>query len=64
MSNSKSTSKFPTPYVNSVNESDPYIVRVNQDNGDIGSRPSSNPSFESNSRMTIEHVGNNASNNR
>jgi hypothetical protein len=57
---SKSTSKFPTPYVNSINETDSYVIRVNQDNGDIGSRPSSAPSFESNSRMTIEHVGNNA----
>lgn len=61
MSNSKSTSRFPTPYVNSVNETDSYVIRVDQDNGDIGSRPSSNPVFESNSRMTIEHVGNNAS---
>ncbi len=58
---SKSTSKFPTPYVNSVNETDSYVIRVDQDNGQIGSRPSSAPSFESNSRMNIEHVGNNAS---
>lgn len=58
---SKSTSKFPTPYVNSVSEQDSYVIRVDQDNGQIGSRPSSAPSFESNSRMNIEHVGNNAS---
>lgn len=58
---SKSTSKFPVPYVNSVNEDDSYIIRVNQDHGDIGSRPSGAPAFESNSRMTIEHVGQNAS---
>lgn len=58
---SKSTSKFPTPYVNSVNETDPYIIRVDQDNSQIGSRPSNAPVFESNSRMTIEHVGGNGS---
>lgn len=57
---SKSTSKFPTPYVNSVNETDSYVIRVDQDNGQIGSRPATAPTFESNSRMGIEHVGNDA----
>ncbi len=61
---SKSTSKFPVPYVNSVNETDSYVIRVDQDNSQIGSRPSNAPSFESNSRMNIEHVGNNATNKR
>ncbi len=55
---SKSTSKFPTPYVNSVNEDESYVIRVDQDNGEIGSRPSSAPSFQSNSKMNIDHVGN------
>ena len=57
----KSTSKFPTPYVNSVNENDSYVIRVDQDHGQIGSRPSHMPAFESNSRMAIEHVGGNRS---
>lgn len=56
---SKSTSKFPTPYVNSVTEEDSYVIRVDQDHGQIGSRPSATPTFESN-KMSIEHVGNNA----
>lgn len=58
----KSTSKFPVPYVNTVNENDSYVIRVDQDYGQIGSRPSQAPSFESNSRMALEHVGGNGSN--
>lgn len=57
---SKSTSKFPTPYVNSVSENDPYVVRVDQDHGQIGSRPSATPGYDVTGKMGIEHVGMNA----
>jgi hypothetical protein len=53
----KSTSKFPSAYVNSVNEDDSYIVRVNQDMGEIGSRKSGLPKDVKSARMGIAHTG-------
>jgi hypothetical protein len=52
-----STSKFPAPYVNSVSENDSYVVRVDQDRGEIGSRPSGMPKTLLTEKMGIEHVG-------
>lgn len=58
-----STSKFPAPYVDSVRENDSVVVRVDQDMGEIGSRPSGMPKMMMTERMTIQHVsgGTNAS---
>ena len=52
-----STSKFPAPYVNSVSENDSYVVKVDQDRGEIGSRPSGMPKTLLTEKMGIEHVG-------
>lgn len=49
--------KFPSPYVNSVREDDPIMVRVNQDTMDIGARPSGLPKDVRSSRMGIDHTG-------
>lgn len=57
MADSNSISKFPAPYVSTVRESDPVVIRVDQDHGDIGSRPSGMPKDNASSGMTIEHVG-------
>lgn len=57
MADSNSTSKFPAPYVNSIREDDPVVIRVNQDKGEIGSRSSGMPSGLDTSGMSIEHVG-------
>lgn len=54
---STSTSKFPGPYVNKVSEKDSVVIRVDQDNGEIGSRPSNMPKDIASSDMGIEHVG-------
>ena len=53
-----SNTSFPSPYINSVNEKDAYVVRVDLDNGEVGSRPSHFPKGMSNSKMSITHVGN------
>lgn len=52
-----STSKFPAPYVNSVNEDESYIVRVDQNKGEIGSRSSGMPKTMMTEKMNISHVG-------
>lgn len=52
-----STNKFPAPYVNSVNENDSYVIRVNQDMSEIGARKSAMPSDVASSGMAIQHVG-------
>lgn len=57
MADSTSTGKFPAPYVDSVNENDSVVVRVDQDQGEIGSRPSGMPKTMLTERMTIQHVG-------
>lgn len=57
MADSTSTSKFPGPYVNSIRENDPVVIRVNQDKGEIGSRSSGMPGDMMTSGMAIEHVG-------
>ena len=57
MADSTSTGKFPAPYVDSVNEKDSVVVRVDQDMGEIGSRPSGMPKSLMTERMTIVHVG-------
>lgn len=54
---SNSTDKFPGPYVNSIREDDPIIIRVNQDKGEIGSRTSGLPTSVRSENMGIEHVG-------
>lgn len=52
-----STSKFPAPYVNSVSEDESYVVKVDQNKGEIGSRSSGMPKTLQTERMGIEHVG-------
>jgi hypothetical protein len=54
---SNSIDKFPAPYVDSIREDDPIVVRVDQDFGEIGSRPKTAPREMMTSRMEIEHVG-------
>lgn len=57
MADSSSTSKFPGPYVDSVRENDPVVIRVDQDMGEIGSRKSGLPNSVTSGSMGIEHVG-------
>lgn len=57
MADSNSTSKFPSPYVNSVRENDPVVIRVDQDKGEIGSRASGLPKDVTSGQMSIDHVG-------
>lgn len=57
MADSNSISKFPAPYVSTVRENDPVVIRVDQDHGEIGSRPSGLPGDVKATGMTIEHVG-------
>lgn len=57
MADSNSTDKFPKPYVNSIRENDPVVIRVDQDKGEIGSRSSGLPSSVTSDTMGIEHVG-------
>lgn len=56
MGDSTSTGKFPAPYVDMVRENDSVVVRVDQDMGEIGSRPSGMPKMMMTERMTISHV--------
>lgn len=55
-----STSKFPQPYINSIREDDPVVIRVDLDRGEIGSRKSGMPSGLKDEGMSIVHVGNKA----
>jgi hypothetical protein len=57
MADSNSVQRFPAPYVESIRESDPVVIRVDQDFGEIGSRPSQAPKDVRSSRMGIAHVG-------
>jgi len=57
MANTTSTNKFPTAYVNAINEQDSTVVRVDQDRGDIGSRRSGTQFSAKSERMGIVHVG-------
>jgi hypothetical protein len=58
MANNNSTSKFPAPYVNSINENDPVVIRVDQDMSEIGTRGDAIPKdVGKSSRMSIAHVG-------
>lgn len=59
MANGSSTSKFPTAYVKSVNETDSVVIRVDQDKGEIGSRASGTDFQKKSENMTIQHVGQN-----
>lgn len=56
-----STSKFPQPYLNSIREDDPIVIRVDQNKGEIGSRASGMPKGLETDRLGIEHVGGKAS---
>lgn len=56
MADSTSTGKFPAPYVDTVSENSSVVVRVDQDSGEIGSRPSGMPKSLMTERMTIQHV--------
>lgn len=58
MADSTSTGKFPAPYVDQVRENDSVVVRVDQDMGEIGSRPSGLPKTMMTEKMGIVHVGN------
>lgn len=57
MADSNSISKFPAPYVSTVRESDPVVIRVDQDKGEIGSRSSGLPGDIKSTSMSIDHVG-------
>lgn len=57
MADSKSISKFPGPYVNSVSEFDSVVIRVNQDLSEIGTRGDAVPKNVTSERMQIRHVG-------
>jgi len=57
MADSTSTGKFPAPYVDQVSENDSVVVRVDQDMGEIGSRPSGMPKSMMTERMGIVHIG-------
>ncbi len=59
-----STGKFPAPYVESVREMDSVVVRVDQDMGEIGSRPSGMPKMMMTEKMGIQHVGGGVNGNR
>lgn len=50
--------KFPSPYVSTIREQDPYMKRVDQDHGEIGSRPSGMPGAMIDGSLEIKHVGN------
>lgn len=52
--------KFPGPYLNSTNANDPIMKRVDQDNLEIGARPSGMPKSVK-SEGSIVHVGDTAS---
>lgn len=64
MADSNSIGKFPAPYIDSVNERESCVVRVDQDRGEIGSRPSGMPSMMMTERMGIQHVGGTTSGSR
>lgn len=49
--------KFPGPYMNTVPDSDPQIVRVDLDHAEVAARPSAMPKNVKN-RMTLSHVPN------
>lgn len=49
--------KFPGPYMNTVPESDPQIVRVDLENAEATSRPTAMPKDVKN-RMSIVHIPN------
>ncbi len=57
MADSTSTSKFPSPYVNSISEKDAYVIRVNQDLSEIGTRGDAIPKNVTSGSMGISHVG-------
>lgn len=57
MAESNSTNKFLGPYVNSIRENDPVVIRVDQDKGEIGSRSSGLPKEITSTSMSIEHTG-------
>lgn len=52
-----STSKFPAPSINSIDENESYVVKVDQNRGEIGSRPSGMPKTLLTEKMSIDHVG-------
>ena len=64
MADSTSTGKFPAPYVDQVRENDSLVVRVDQDAGEIGSRPSGMPKTMLTERMGIQHVAGGVSGSR
>jgi hypothetical protein len=49
--------KFPGPYVQTIREADPFMKRVDQDHGEIGSRPAGMPGGMMDHGMVIDHVG-------
>ena len=55
-----SKGRFPSPYVNDVRETDPLMKRVDQDNLEIGARPSGLPKDVKSAGMGIVHVGDTA----
>ena len=64
MASDTSTGKFPAPYVDQCRENDNVVVRVDQDMGEIGSRPSGLPKMMLTERMGIQHVGSGTSGTR
>lgn len=49
--------KFPGPYVADISETDPLVKKIDQDNMDIGARPSGMPKDVKSDGLTISHVG-------
>ena len=49
--------RFPKPYVNSIIENDPQIVRVPMDRMDIGARGKGIPANPSTGPRGLDHVG-------
>lgn len=55
-----SKGRFPQPYLNDTREDDPLMKRVDQDNLEIGSRPSGLPKGTKTEGMGLVHVGDTA----
>jgi hypothetical protein len=49
--------RFPRAGESEPKESDPMMKRVDQDHGEIGSRPSGMPKSMDNDKMRLTHVG-------
>ena len=55
-----SRGRFPGPFINDVKAEDPIMKRVDQDNLEIGARPSGMPKDAKSQNLSIVHVGESA----